>query len=112
MPLYDYYCCDCGRTHEEFLHIRSDTVLKCPSCASPEYRRQVSLPHTPQEYHTPIHMQSIGMTTVEDVRDFQRRCPSVPVSDDPSSPDFGVPIAHTRQQKLAALRAAGYCERN
>jgi hypothetical protein len=61
------------------------------------------------EFHTPIHLHSIGCTSVEQIREMQRA--GVEISDDPRHPDFGTPIARTRKQKLTALRVAGYVER-
>jgi hypothetical protein len=45
---------------------------------------------------------------VEQIREMQRA--GVSISDDPNHPDFGIPIAHTRKEKLKALRVAGFQE--
>lgn len=82
----------------------------CPECKHGSYERQISRPHSDMiEFHTPIHLHSIGCTSVEQIREMQRA--GVSISDDPNHPDFGIPIAHTRKEKLTALKTAGYVER-
>ena len=41
MPIYEYACQDCGSAFE--LLVRSDTVLECPQCHSPQLAKQLSV---------------------------------------------------------------------
>jgi putative FmdB family regulatory protein len=41
MPIYEYACQDCGSAFE--LLVRSDTVLQCPQCHSPQLAKQLSV---------------------------------------------------------------------
>ena len=41
MPIYEYACQDCGSAFE--LLVRSDTVLQCPQCRSPQLAKQLSV---------------------------------------------------------------------
>ena len=41
MPIYEYACQDCGSAFE--LLVRSDTVLQCPRCRSPQLAKQLSV---------------------------------------------------------------------
>lgn len=115
MPLYDYTCALCGHKSVEFMRMCSAgeaPKVECKCCQYP-MTRQVAMPHTPmQEYATPIEMFSIAMSSLEEVREFKQRCPDVDCNDDMDHPDFGLPIARSRHQKLQALKAAGYAETN
>lgn len=116
MPLYDYECPRCGHTSVEFMKMCSAAEadpVRCGHCAKyghTEMVRQVSQPHAPQlGYHTPILMQSIGCNSVDEIRQMQRA--GISVNDDPNHPDYGVPVAHNRTEKLRALKVAGYQEK-
>lgn len=90
----------------------SPPQVECPHCHYTAVRVP-SLPHTTLvEYSKPIEMFSIGMNDDEEIREFKRKCPDVDVSTDPRDEMYGVPVARTRQQKLAALEAAGFEETN
>lgn len=117
MPLYDYECPLCGKTSVEFMKMCSaDEAPKvlCQGhghgvCGYPMVR-QISRPHAPQlGYHTPILMQSIGCNSVDEIRQMQRA--GISINDDPNHPEYGVPVAHNRTEKLRALRVAGYQEK-
>jgi len=41
MPLYEYQCRSCD--HQFELLVRESTTLECPSCASPELDKQLSV---------------------------------------------------------------------
>jgi putative FmdB family regulatory protein len=41
MPIYEYTCRDCGHPFEAL--VRSDTVVKCPQCASTQLEKQLSV---------------------------------------------------------------------
>ena len=41
MPIYEYACQDCGSAFE--LLVRSNTVLECPQCHSPQLAKQLSV---------------------------------------------------------------------
>src|SRR5690606_30399939 len=98
---------------EEYQSIHDDAFDACPECSSPAFGRVPTLPHTTmREYRTPIEMDSIAMNTIEEIREFKRKAPDVPVSEAPNDERFGIPVANTRHAKLQALNAAGYEERN
>lgn len=68
--------------------------------------------HLDVEWNTPIQMFSIGLTDDDEIKQFKQACPDVDVSTDPRDDLYGVPIARTRRQKLAALEAVGFEEKN
>ena len=39
MPTYDYRCRECGYTFEEFQSMKSELLVKCPSCGKPALKR-------------------------------------------------------------------------
>ncbi len=44
MPLYEYYCQDCGKKFEKLGRIGSrDQKVKCPFCGSTRTKRAISL---------------------------------------------------------------------
>ena len=108
MPIYEFGC-PCGNQFDTYrpLSAFSRTAL-CPVCNGPADLR-VSTPHSSQkEYHTPIIMHSIGCTSTEQIQEMQRA--GVTISDDPNNPDYGIPIAHSRHEKLKALKVAHFTE--
>lgn len=110
MPVYEYQCPQCGHNHEEYQKMSADRTYPCPKCGGVS-ERQVSRPHLDIiEFHTPIEMQSIGCTSVEQIREMQRA--GVPISDDPRDENYGIPIARNRKEKRKALQVAGYIETN
>lgn len=112
MPIYCYRCRTCGHAVEEYQSMRDDAYDECPACGSREYGRVVPRVSSPQqEFATPIEMYSIGLSDEAEIREFKRRCPDVDVSADPRDPLYGVPVARSRAQKLAALQAVGFEER-
>jgi len=107
MPLYDYECDGPCGTVERFQSIRDDALTTCPDCGC-SCRRLISLPSgaMEQEYRKPIELHSVAPVTREEQEAFKRRNPGV---------DFGpggVPLAHTRKQKLSILRNEGFEEKN
>jgi putative FmdB family regulatory protein len=116
MPLYDYKCDGCKHTDSIFLRMKdcneNTIVMPCPKCSA-NFRRQVSLPHTDlKEFHKPIEMFSIALNDDGEIAEFRQRCPDVEVESDPEHPNYGVPIARNRKQKLDALSAMGFTEKN
>jgi len=113
MPLYEYVCRACRHQSDEYQSIHDDRLTICPACGEPEYRRVISVPHTDmKEFHKPIEMFSVALSTDDEIREVQRRCPDVRISADRDDPMYGVPIAASRKQKKAVLRATGFTERN
>lgn len=113
MPIYCYQCDACGHEDEEFQHIREAALTVCPACQAREYRRVPTLPSTDlREFRKPIEMLSIALNTDEEIREFKQQCPDVEVSMDEADDLYGVPIARNRKQKLAALDAMGFEEKN
>ena len=69
----------------------------------------VSIPHTDmKEFAVPVVMHSIGCTDESQIRQMQQA--GVNISTDPKDPNYGVPVARTRKEKLTALKVAGYVE--
>jgi putative FmdB family regulatory protein len=113
MPMYSYLCSHCGHSSDEFQKMSSDPLVICPECGNHTYARVPTLPHTDlKEFNTPIEMFSIAMNDDDEIREFKRKCPDVEVETDPRHPNYGVPIARSRKQKLDALEAMGFTERN
>jgi hypothetical protein len=72
-----------------------------------------TIPHTNLiEFSKPIEMFSIACNSEEEIREMQQRVPGLDISTDPNDEMYGVPVARTRQQKLAALEVAGFEETN
>lgn len=114
MPLYDYKCPKCDQeVSDVFRRMMSTHDEPCPNCGA-AMAKVPSLPHTDiKEFGTPIEMYSIALDNDEQIRDFVRKTNgNIDVPTDPNDPMYGIPIARTRKQKLAALEAAGYVERN
>lgn len=113
MPIYQYRCRECGHEVEEYQSIHDEALTRCPSCEAEAYGRVPTVPHTDMaEFHKPIEMHSIGLCHPDDIREFKRRHPDVQMSDDPSHPLYGVPVARSRKEKLAVLKAEGFEEKN
>lgn len=113
MPLYTYECSVCHTVDDDvYQSIHDGPHTTCPHCHALAYGRVPTRPHVEKEFAAPIEMHSIAATTPDEVEDFARRCPDIEMSRDPSDPLFGVPIARTRKQKLAALDAVGFEEKN
>jgi putative FmdB family regulatory protein len=112
MPIYVYKCCDCGYGFEEFQHMSEAPLKICPKCKFVGSLDKVpTLPHTDiKEFNKPIHMHSIGLAHPDEIADFQRRNPEATISTDERDPLYGVPIAHTRKEKLDILKTEGFIE--
>lgn len=111
MPTYQYRCDGCENSFEAFRTMKDESPEKCPKCTGTETTRVPCVPNTDmREFQVPIDLHSIGMTSLEQVLEFKRKCPDVECSDDMSHPNFGLPIARTRKQKLAAYKAVGFVE--
>lgn len=111
MPLYSYECETCSHADDEFQRMSDEHLTTCPKCGAVDYHRRVALPHTDMlEFHKPIELYSVALNTDEEIRAFKRTAPDVFVETDPRSEMYGVPIARSRKQKLAALEATGCVE--
>lgn len=114
MPMYEYKCymSHCGHADLEYLKMADGhQVVNCPKCKFHSYAKQVSRVHTDlKEFSTPIVMHSIGCTDMGQIREMQKA--GVSISDDPRDENFGVPIAHSRHEKLKALKVAKFQEAN
>ena len=112
MPLYPYECRTCEHRWEEYQRMGDFPIEACPECHGATVERVPSLPHTPQkEYRKPIEMHSIAYSHPDDIREFKKRHPDVQCSLDPRDPNYGVPIARSRHEKMAILKAEGWAER-
>lgn len=112
MPIYSY-ACPCGHADDEFQKMSSAPLTDCPKCNGKNYHRVPTIPHTNLiEFRTPIEMFSVACNNDEEIREMQRKVPGLDISTDPRDEMYGVPIARTRAQKLAALEVAGFVETN
>lgn len=114
MPIHDYVCVNCKHAATEYHRAAAPDIEECPKCKTPNYKKQFALIHSPQlGYQTPIEMYSIAMQTRKTMEDFKKKAPDVDLEmDDFNDPMWGIPIARTRHQKLQALKAAGFQEKN
>jgi len=115
VPLYCYTCPKCGRSDTKFAQMseaRTHPLCRCGTVMRRDFPAEGAGNHTAAGFRTPIEMYSIAMEDPGEIQAFKRDCPDVDVSDDPNDPLFGVPVARNRQQKLAALDAAGFEEKN
>lgn len=107
MPIYTIKCTECDRIEDDVFARMHDSHF-CSQCGGVAERVPV-LPHTDMKpFQVPIVMHSIGCTSEEQIREMQRA--GVTISDDPRDENYGIPIAHTRKEKLKALKVAGYIE--
>lgn len=109
--MYDYECSHCLHRDAEFQKMSSEPLRLCPKCGLPTYEKQVSLTHTDMKaFHTPIDMLSVAVNSDDEIADLRRRVPGIQISSDPADPNYGVPVANTRKEKLAILKASGFAE--
>lgn len=108
MPLYDFKCPTCKyEAHDVFRKMHS-SLPDCPKCGT-DMEHVPTLCHTDMKaFHTPVKLYSVACNSMEEIREMQAA--GVPCSDDPNDEDFGVPVATTRKEKLAALKTAGFIE--
>jgi putative FmdB family regulatory protein len=110
MPIYSYACGKCDHADDEYLKMDSAApVINCPKCGALEYVKQVSMVGTDMdENRKPQELYSVACNSMEEIRAMQAA--GVPCSDDPNDELFGVPVARSRKQKLAAYKVAGFVE--
>jgi putative FmdB family regulatory protein len=115
MPLYDYKCVQCEHVETEFrpMHARNENG-KCPECeAATERQFDFGADRgMTREFAKPIEMLSIALNSDAEITAFRQRNPDVDISTNRNDPAYGVPIARTRQQKLAILDREGFQELN
>lgn len=112
MPIYTFQCDQCESTDQHFRHMADrDDPEEC-DCGGTLVR--VFDPGGSRgmikEYDKPIEMMSIACQPGE-IAEFQRRNPDAQISTNPKDPLYGVPIARTRQEKLAILDREGFLEK-
>jgi len=115
MPLYCYICPQCDRTDLKFAPMSeasTPVACECGADMARDFRAERAGNHMAVEFKKPIEMFSVGLNTDDEIREFKQRCPDVDVATDPDDDLYGVPIARNRQQKLAALDAVGFEEKN
>lgn len=112
MPIYEYECNTCHHATDEFQFMSEAELTTCPECGGETYQKRPSLPHSDMvEFHKPIELLSIALNHDDEIREFQKAAPDVPIETDPRSEHYGIPIAKSRKQKLQALEAAGFVEK-
>ena len=116
MPMYEHKCPACGHTDTMFRSMAEAHLNpSCPRCGQEmerDFQAEGAGPHTEQAFRHPIEMHSIALTNDEDIKAFKQRNPDVDVGTDPNRDDYGVPIAHSRAEKLRILKKEGFEERN
>lgn len=106
MPCYPYIC-SCGHTSDVFKPMSKyrDSEF-CPQCGKEmqrDFNTGDSCASGNTAYHKPIEMFSIAPSTPDEMVDLRRKLP------DTKFTKQGVPLAHTRAEKLAILGACS-CE--
>lgn len=115
MPMYDYeYTDQTGGTFSEFQRMTEEALSEHNGRPC---RRRISAPAVRTQFGAgnrcdPIKMLSIALDNEPEIDDFRRRNPGVEISSDRRNPDFGVPIATSRSQKLKILKNEGFVEKN
>lgn len=108
MPMYQHKC-ECGHEDSYFRPMaESKEVPDCPVCGQPmprNFHAEGAGPHLDKPFQKPIEMHSIALNHPDDIKAFKQRNPDVEVKD-------GVPIAHTRKEKLRILDREGFMEKN
>jgi len=109
MPLYCFICTSCGHQDSAVRPIsKRDDATDCPKCHAIMARDIVAEgTNTPmQEFHRPIEMYSVAPISTEEVAELRRKLPDVKFN------DLMVPVAHSRHEKMAILKATGFQEGN
>lgn len=116
MPYRTFKCYKCHHVVEELQSIHEDTN---PRCCGNDMSRDYALENNKSKsssithrFGKPIEMISVALDNEAQIKGFQERNPNIEISSDRSNPNFGVPIAHTRQEKLQVLNNEGFVERN
>lgn len=53
MPIYEYLCCECGRSFETIRSMKdADSPIQCTFCQSNETRRKLSVCYAQSDGHT------------------------------------------------------------
>ena len=111
MPTHYHKCDDCGTT-KSITHLIADAPI-WPVCCDQVMPRLSNLRRRPTTaFHKPIEMLSLALNNEHEIAYFRQRNPTADISNDRNSPVFGVPLAHTREEKLRILRNEGFEELN
>ena len=111
MPTHYHTCDECGKTDSVTHMIADDPIW--PKCCGATMPRVPNLLRRPTAaFHKPIEMISLALDNEQQITEFRHRNPTADISSDRSSPVFGVPLAHTREEKLRILRNEGFEELN
>jgi putative FmdB family regulatory protein len=114
MPIYCYRCRECEHGFETFQFMHADRYTVCSECGDENTLDIVPQPAASpnQAFRKPIELHSLGLCNDEDIADFRRRNPDVPIGTDPAQDDYGVPKARSRQEKKKILETEGFVELN
>ena len=110
MPSHTHQCQKCHR--EEVVYNRLSQVPVWPECCGETMPRVFDTDHRTGRFAKPIEMLSIALNDDAEIAGFRRRNPGAEISHDRADPNYGVPIAHTRKEKLTILRNEDYEERS
>lgn len=110
MPSHDHQCETCQR--EETVHNKVTEDPVWPECCGEIMPRVYGTAHRTGIFEKPIEMLSMAVDNESEIAGFRHRNPGVEISHDRANPNFGIPIARTRKEKMAILRHEGYEERN
>lgn len=110
MPSHTHQCQKCHR--EEIVYNRISQVPVWPECCGETMPRVFDTDHRTGSFEKPIEMLSVALDHKSDIAAFRRRNPGIEISHDRANPNFGVPIAHTRKEKMSILHNERFEERN
>jgi len=116
MPCYEYAYEDVstGETVELYQTMAEPAYAVHPETGRP-LRRVPQLPRVHGQYGEgngcePIEMLSIALDNEDEIAAFRQRNPGATISGRRGDPLFGVPIAHSRGEKLRILDREGFQE--
>lgn len=115
MPMYPYRFTDAvGGEFEEFQHMSESALTEKGGrpCEKTAFASRVRTNYGEGSGTDPIAMMSIAVDHEDEIAEFRGRNPGVEISDRRGDPNFGVPIARSRSEKLRILKNEGFVETN
>lgn len=120
--LFDFLCVDdaCSHLTQSMSHLKDAITPRCERCGQDTRRLEkqgiFAIGNGPRNltgrFDKPIEMMSVALDDDAAIADFRERNPTAEVSSTRGHPLYGVPIAHTRQEKMEILTNEGYAELN
>ena len=120
--LRDYLRVDdhCSHITQEMGSVDKEQTPACEKCGASTFAivkagqfAQGNGPvHLTGKFDKPIEMMSVALDNDAEIGDFRDRNPNVEIHSEPNHPQYGIPLAHTRKEKMNILREEGYLELN